>query len=902
MSDLDGQDRYATAPDDPASVCAQEPITTPGSIQPHGALLGVDPEKNFRICVVSANCEALFPVFGPAKALLGRDIADIFGLAFVTALTQRFATGRLRGAASWQSTVSAIGPGLDMDITVHAQSGLVLIEIEHRNARDEAEALIAGRQLQEALIELKQSRHDLSGLAFAAASAIRGILGYERVLVYRFAPDWAGQTIAEDKTPDWAQSLDGLHFPAGDIPPQARELYRKSPMRWVPNRDTAPVPLLCDAAAPPPEKIDLSFARLRSQSPMHLQYHRNMGVNGAMSLSIQRDDQLWGLIVCHHRQPHYPSPGQRAAAAVLVDAFALGIGPAEHSDTELSRRADLQRLAALFSHMAEAESVAAALTTGPVTIADMFAASGAAVVSDGEIFCLGNAPPAADIGALANWLRAEEQNKKIVATENLAAIYPAWLPHAPLASGVLAIFLAGPESTDMLLWFRPEEPHLVAWGGDPAGKTGPEASLPRQSFERWVDTRHNIARPWLPWELEIAESLRHDISDVILRSLRRITELNERLRQAQKMETVGQLTGGLAHDFNNLLCAIAGGLELAQTRIAQGRFAEVQSHLSSATSAADRATALVSRLLSFSRHQTLAPQAVNLNDLTTAMESLLRHTLGSRIKIETILPEDLWHIFCDGNQLDNVLLNLAINARDAMPDGGTLTIEAGNLELKAPRLVRGGEIAPGHYVTLAVTDTGSGMDELVIERVFEPFFTTKPNGQGTGLGLSMVYGFVQQSSGFVEISSTPAAGTTVRLYLPRHQDAAPAAPPAPALASEKTVLVVDDEPVVRMLLVETLQDLGYQVVEAANGAEAIKIMERTTRIDLLVTDVGLPGGMTGRELADTARATRPTLQILFITGYADANLLSQPAPGPRMELMTKPFALDVLAAKIKTML
>ncbi len=383
--------------------------------------------------------------------------------------------------------------------------------------------------------------------------------------------------------------------------------------------------------------------------------------------------------------------------------------------------------------------------------------------------------------------------------------------------------------------------------------------------------------------------------------------VEEALRQSQKMEAVGQLTGGLAHDFNNLLTGITGSLELIRTRVAQGRTAELGRYISAAMTSSNRAAALTHRLLAFSRRQTLDPKVVLANRLVAGMEELLQRTVGPMITIETTLPVAVGSILCDPNQLESALLNLAINARDAMPEGGKLMVETMNTEVGQALAVQQ-DMLPGHYVVISVTDTGTGMTPEVAARAFDPFFTTKPLGEGTGLGLSMIYGFAKQSSGQVRIHSTVGFGTTVRIYLPFHhgpgaadletetQSAAPRAGPG------ETVLVVDDEPVIRMLTVEVLEELGYAALEAADGRSGLRQIAAGGRIDLLVTDVGLPGGMNGRQLADAARTHRPGLKVLFITGFAESVAVRNGAMEPGMEIMTKPFALDALAAKIRAMI
>ncbi|WP_296257296.1 MULTISPECIES: PAS domain-containing hybrid sensor histidine kinase/response regulator [unclassified Pseudomonas] len=379
--------------------------------------------------------------------------------------------------------------------------------------------------------------------------------------------------------------------------------------------------------------------------------------------------------------------------------------------------------------------------------------------------------------------------------------------------------------------------------------------------------------------------------------------LEQQLRQSQKMEAVGQLTGGLAHDFNNLLTGIMGSLEMLRLRVGQGRLDQMERYFEAAQGASRRAAALTHRLLAFSRRQTLEPIATDVNALVNAMLELIRGTIGPAIDIDIQNQTDLWSTQVDPNQLENALLNLCINARDAMVLGGTLTIRTGNCTLTAKAAAEL-EIPAGDYLTLSVADTGSGMSGEVIAHAFDPFFTTKPTGEGTGLGLSMIYGFARQSGGSIHIDSRLDVGTTMTLYLPRSTLAAnaqaPALPQAGALDGRgETVLVIDDEPTVRMLIAEVLEDLGYTALAAGDGAEGLQLLQSHKRVDLLVTDVGLPGGLNGRQVADAGRTVRPDLKVLFITGYAHNALLWGEQLEPGMHLLTKPFSMDDLASRIK---
>jgi PAS domain S-box-containing protein len=437
---------------------------------------------------------------------------------------------------------------------------------------------------------------------------------------------------------------------------------------------------------------------------------------------------------------------------------------------------------------------------------------------------------------------------------------------------------------------------------------------------------------WISWTMTAQDELIYVIGRHVTaekEAAEALRRAEDQLRQAQKMEAIGQLTGGIAHDFNNLLTGILGSLEMLQARIRQGRLGEVGRYVEAAVNSANRAAALTHRLLAFARRQPLDPRPLDVNKLVASMEDLLRRSIGEAIAMEFSLAPELWLTFCDPNQLETVLLNLAINARDAMPAGGKLVIGTRNTEIDAVSS-RYLDLKPGEYVCMTVADTGSGMTTDVIARAFDPFFTTKPIGQGTGLGLSMVWGFAKQSGGHARIDSTPDQGATVELYLPRHagpaeragtQEKGEAEPrtqaeiplsggeragPDPGAAvrgagRHGTVLVIEDEPAVRELVLDVMAQLGLAALSASDGPAALKILQSAARIDLVVTDVGLPG-INGRALADAARELRPDLKFLFITGYAENAALARGFLAPGMAMVTKPFAVDVLAARIRAML
>jgi signal transduction histidine kinase len=377
------------------------------------------------------------------------------------------------------------------------------------------------------------------------------------------------------------------------------------------------------------------------------------------------------------------------------------------------------------------------------------------------------------------------------------------------------------------------------------------------------------------------------------------------LRQAQKMEALGQLTGGIAHDFNNMLGVIMGALDLVKRRIAKGDYG-VERFLDAATIASERAATLTQRLLAFARQQPLSPQPLDANRMIAAMSDLLHSTLGEHIQIETVTAAGLWTVHADSQQLENALLNIAINGRDAMPGGGKLTIETGNAYLDEAYCAQNPEVRPGQFALIAVTDTGVGMSADVAARVFDPFFTTKPTGKGTGLGLSQVYGFVKQSRGHIKIYSEPGSGTTVKVYLPRLVADAKdikRTTPEPMRTGDRNeiILVVEDDPLMRRLATEALHELGYTVFDCDGAANALATLDRVTDVKLLFTDVVMPD-INGKKLADEAVRRRPGLKVLFTTGYTANAVVHGGVLDTGVNFISKPFTLDQLAAKVRTVL
>ncbi|WP_247263186.1 MULTISPECIES: ATP-binding protein [Pseudomonas] len=455
---------------------------------------------------------------------------------------------------------------------------------------------------------------------------------------------------------------------------------------------------------------------------------------------------------------------------------------------------------------------------------------------------------------------------------------------------------------------------------------------------RWVFARgrchldpHGRAQRFVGAALDITEhkrteealrNLNETLEERVAQRTRALAESNQRLqnemfereraeealRHAQKMEAVGQLTGGIAHDFNNMLTGIIGSLDLMQRYIAAGRSDEIGRFADAAVSSAQRAAALTHRLLAFSRRQSLDRKRIDPNQLVRSLEELFSRTKGAHITLKVELGQDVWPVNTDTGQLESALLNLVINARDAMPDGGELRVVTSNSYLDGGDISTLEPVKAGDYVMIGVSDNGTGMSPLILAKAFDPFFTTKPIGQGTGLGLSMIYGFAQQSGGHVTLESEPGKGTCVRLYLPRYhapqtETPRPALQPAesPLAEVDESVMVVEDDPAVRMLVLNVLDELGYTVHPAADARTALPLLESSLRIDLLVTDVGLPG-MNGRQLAEVARQHRPGLKVLFMTGYAEKAAERQGFLEPGMDLIAKPFTLDALANRVRDMI
>jgi signal transduction histidine kinase/CheY-like chemotaxis protein len=425
-------------------------------------------------------------------------------------------------------------------------------------------------------------------------------------------------------------------------------------------------------------------------------------------------------------------------------------------------------------------------------------------------------------------------------------------------------------------------------------------------------TIHRLGSDQVDAEIRVVETT-WELRPALLASLRDISArkaMEERLRQSAKMEAVGQLTAGIAHDFNNLLTVVLGNLESAQRQSSFASSARLQA-LQNATRGARRAAVLTERLLAFARRKPLEPRVLDVNDLVLGMSDLLQRTLGEKINVRTVLHPEAWSIETDPTELESAILNLAVNARDAMPTGGELVIETANVELDSVYAKTNTDVKAGHHVLISVTDTGRGMPADVLKKVFDPFFTTKPDGRGTGLGLSQVYGFVKQTGGHIKLYSEPGIGTTAKIYFPkasgsqarvyRHDESA-RTDQTPTARKKETILVVEDDEDVRNYTVSSLRELGYMVFEAMDATSALKILERECQIDLLFTDLGLPGAIDGKMLSERARAMKASLKVLITTAYAGSVLIHEGRLDPDVDLLGKPFTFAALAFRIRELL
>lgn len=732
--------RVRAEPVDP-SLCEREPIHVPGSIQPNAVMLAAD-AGSLAILAHSSNLRDLLPV-APA-AIEGLPLAAVLPAAFVDLIRQRLAGATLDDGRTLRRTLPIAGREHAAAYAVaHAHAGRVIVELELAPEFPEDFGVASQSDTELALTRLRAAG-TLAGAARIAALEIRALTGFDCVLVYRFDADWNGEAIAEDKVPDWSRALIGLRFPASDIPAQARALYTKAKSRFVIDRDCVPVPLV---AAPSAGNgpIDLTFAQHRTLSPIHLEYQRNLGVNGSMSISIMVENRLWGLMIGHHRKPHYVAPETRAAATVLTDAFAMRVQEIEARRLWAERQAHLDTEGRLVRGLTRSDDFVAALTAGSTTLLDLFGATGAGIVSGDAATLIGRTPPAGTVRAIAAWLKETLPATETTYAESaFTAAFPAAAGFHEIASGVLAAFVdEGREN--LLLWFRPEVASTVTWGGDPRKPvlpgSGMVAVLPRRSFERWVEERTGFAAPWADWQVLLAGSLAHAVEGVVLRQRRKIDELTGLLAEKERLLAQKDLlTREIDHRVKNSLQIVSAFLQMQRRQItdpaAKQAFADTSARVMSVARVHD------------SLYQAETIEQVDLGQTIENLCADLAGLAGEGYAVDLTAEPGLMVPYRKAVALSLIATELVTNAFKyaVNPAGGA------RVAVSVSGVVAG-------TVQLRVCDDGRGLPEGWSEA--EPRGDGKGKSQGTGLGMKLIRAMLDQIDARLEVANAPGACFTI---------------------------------------------------------------------------------------------------------------------------------------------
>ncbi|SDN87246.1 photoactive yellow protein [Methylobacterium phyllostachyos] len=717
-----------------ASLCEREPIHIPGSIQPNAVMLAAD-AGTLMVLAYSANVDEILDPLDPPLA--GRPLAEILPSAFVQTIRSRLASGTLEDGRSVRTRLTFPGRDATYYAVAHAHAGRLIVECEQEPDSTEDFATASQVDTELAVGHLREAA-TLAEAARIAALETRALTGFEAVLVYRFDPDWNGEAVAEDKARDWSRSLLGLRFPASDIPAQARALYTKAKSRFVIDRDSVPVGLVAASGAGN-GPIDLTFAQHRTLSPIHLEYQRNLGVNGSMSISIMVEGQLWGLMIGHHRRPHYVTPETRSAATVLTDAFAMRVEEIEARRLWAERQAHLDVEGHLVRRLTRSDDFVAALTTGGTTLLDLFSATGAGIVSGERVTLIGRAPPAGLVTAIADWLRTQVPVAEYAySSSSFASEYPDAAPHREIASGLLAAFV-DQSRENLLLWFRPEVPSTVTWGGDPrkpvlAG-SGPVAVLPRRSFERWVEERTGFAAPWAEWQIQLAGSLAEAVEGVVLRQRRKIDELTSLLAEKERLlEQKDLLTREIDHRVKNSLQIVSAFLQMQRRQISDGEARQAFADTSA-------------RVMSVARVHDSLYQAERVDEVD------LGHTIEN-------LCNDLAGLAGEGHAVDlTAEPGLMVPYRKAVALSLIATELVTNAFKYAANATGGGRVevsvssaGPGE-VQLRVCDDGAGLPA--------DWADAKARGKGSGLGMKLIRAMLDQINARLDVANNPGACFTI---------------------------------------------------------------------------------------------------------------------------------------------
>ncbi len=688
--------------------------------------------------------------------MLGNGVSSVGLPELPAAIDALMSLPPVQRAQGWYAALTPAN-GVALAAMLHAHAGQVILEVER--LPDRSEGWLFGEihnGIRPGIAAIRDAGN-FEELAALTARVIRNMTGLERVIVYRFDAAGNGDVVAEEKVADWTQSFMGFRFPASDIPAQARALYARNRIRMVHNRDAEPVPLLSAVAGAPP--LDLSHAHLRTLSPVHLDYHRNMGVNASLSVSIMKGGQLWGLIVGHHRQPHAVPLAERTIVAAVADAFSLGLDATESAAERDSRAAHVELHARLLEQIAGAEDFVEALTRGPVTLTDLFyASSGVAVVNADAITTVGDAPPVGAVADLVSWLR-RTMTDHVYATDSLSAVFPAFTPYRPKASGMLAILL-GDERQHMIIWFRPEIEETISWGGDPRKTAATDSAmvLPRKSFERWLEVKRGHSRPWPAWKIDIARSLRVALTDLILRQMRRIAELNTRLEEGSRAKS--EFLTHMSHELRTPLNAIIGFSEFLLESDGNPLTDRQRDFIRNIRASGAHLLELINDVLDLSKIEAgrfdLHDEEVDVAIAIGEVHSLQEHALVSAgLAFDASLPRPLPLLRADRRSLRQMLLNLLSNAVKYTPKGGKIVVEVTRSE---------------EGLAVAVVDSGIGIAQEHHGMVLEPFRQVPSdqirNRTGTGLGLPITRSLVEAHGGRLELVSAPGQGTRITLHFP----------------------------------------------------------------------------------------------------------------------------------------
>ena len=723
--------RVRAEPIDP-SLCEREPIHIPGSIQPNAVMLAAD-AATLAVLAYSANIRDVFPDDG--ARLDGRPLAALLPDDFLSAVSAGVAAGTMEDGRLLRRVIALPGsPDRRLHAVAHLREARVIVELELAAERPDDFGAASPLDTELALIRLRGAE-SLDEAARIAAAEIRALTGFESVLVYRFDAEWNGEAIAEDMTPDWPRPLLGLRFPSSDIPAQARALYHKAKSRFVIDRDCVPVPLVSTAAAGN-GPIDLTFAQNRTLSPIHLEYQRNLGVNGSMSVSILVEDRLWGLMIGHHRQPHYVAPETRAAATVLTDAFAMRVQEIEARRRWAEQQAHLDIEGRLVRGLTRSEDFVQALTGGGTTLLDLFGVTGAGIVSDGTVSLIGACPSEKEVSALADWLKTSlPPGRASFATDALGSHHARAGGYASKASGLLAAFV-DPGRTHLLLWFRPEVPSTVTWGGDPrkpviAG-SGSIAVLPRRSFERWVEERSGFSAPFAEWQVSLAEQFAQAVEGVVLRQRRKIDELTGLLADKERLLAQKDLlTREIDHRVKNSLQIVSAFLHMQRRQIAdpvaRQAFAETSGRVMSVARVHD------------SLYQAGSVEEVDLGQTIENLCKDLAGLAGYEHSVALTAQAGLMVPYQKAVALSLIATELVTNAFKyaSKPDAGA----------RIAVTVAGS----GSGVSLKVCDDGVGL----------PMDWETGKAKGTGLGMKLVRAMLDQIDARLEVANAPGACFTV---------------------------------------------------------------------------------------------------------------------------------------------